>query len=118
MGPPSRAQFSMLIGTVTNPYLRPLELNMIQLAKKIEAGADFIQTQPVFDWTSSPPGSMRPRKEGLADKTAILAGVLPLSSAEEAEKLRDGPHGTAHPGRHDRRDSRPPATRTPRRRRA
>ena len=28
------------------------------------------------------------RKEGLADKTAILAGVLPLSGAEEAEQLR------------------------------
>jgi methylenetetrahydrofolate reductase (NADPH) len=39
--------FSVLIGTVANPYLRPLELNLIQLAKKIEAGADFILTQPV-----------------------------------------------------------------------
>ncbi len=79
----------MLIGTVINPYLRPLELNMIQLAKKIEAGADFIQTQPVFDVEEFTVWLDAARKEGLADKTAILAGVLPLTSAEEAEKLRE-----------------------------
>jgi methylenetetrahydrofolate reductase (NADPH) len=80
--------FSMLIGTVTNPYLRPLELNMIQLAKKIEAGADFIQTQPVFDVDEFGVWIAAAQKEGLAAKTAILAGVMPLSSAEEADKLR------------------------------
>jgi methylenetetrahydrofolate reductase (NADPH) len=81
--------FSMLIGTVVNPYLRPLELNMIQLAKKIEAGADFIQTQPVFDVEEFAAWLDATRKEGLVEKTAILAGVLPLSSAEEAERLRE-----------------------------
>jgi methylenetetrahydrofolate reductase (NADPH) len=80
--------FSALIGTVTNPYLRPLELNLIQLAKKIEAGADFILTQPVFDLSEFETWLAAAKKEGLTDKTAILAGVLPLSSAEEAEKLR------------------------------
>ncbi len=80
--------FSVLIGTVTNPYLRPLELNLIQLAKKIEAGADFILTQPVFDLDEFGAWLTAAKKEGLTDKTAILAGVLPLSSAEEAEKLR------------------------------
>ena len=80
--------FSVLIGTVANPYLRPLELNMIQLAKKIEAGADFILTQPVFDLDEFGAWLTAAHKEGLTDKTAILAGVLPLSSAEEAEKLR------------------------------
>jgi len=82
-------KFSALIGTVANPYLRPLELNMIQLAKKIEAGADFIQTQPVFDVDEFAVWLGAARKEGLVDKTAILAGVLPLSSAEEARKLRE-----------------------------
>jgi methylenetetrahydrofolate reductase (NADPH) len=79
----------MLIGTVVNPYLRPLELNMIQLAKKIEAGADFVQTQPVFDVEEFALWLDAARKEGLTDKVAILAGVLPLTSAEEAEKLRE-----------------------------
>jgi methylenetetrahydrofolate reductase (NADPH) len=81
-------KFSVLIGTVTNPYLRPLELNMIQLAKKIEAGADFVLTQPVFDLDEFGVWLSAAKKEGLTDKTAILAGVLPLTSAEEAEKLR------------------------------
>jgi methylenetetrahydrofolate reductase (NADPH) len=81
-------QFSMLIGAVANPYLRPIDLNMIQLAKKIGAGADFIQTQPVFDLDEFALWLDASRKEGLADKAAILVGILPLSSAEEAEKLR------------------------------
>jgi len=82
-------QFSMLIGTVVNPYLRPLDLNMIQLAKKIGAGANFIQTQPVFDMDEFALWLDATWKEGLADKAAILAGILPLRSAEEAEKLRE-----------------------------
>lgn len=80
--------FSVLIGTATNPYLRPLELNMIQLGKKVEAGADFILTQPVFDLDEFGTWLTVAQKEGLTDKTAILAGVLPLRSAEEAERLR------------------------------
>jgi methylenetetrahydrofolate reductase (NADPH) len=80
-------RFAMLIGTVVNPCLRPLELNLIQLAKKIEAGADFIQTQPVFDVEEFTVWLEAAREEGLVDKTAIFAGILPLSSAEEAQKL-------------------------------
>jgi methylenetetrahydrofolate reductase (NADPH) len=86
-GTPIAGKFSVLIGTVVNPYLRPLELNLIQLAKKIEAGADFVQTQPVFDLEEFRVWLEAVRQEGLADKTAILVGVLPLTSAEEAEKL-------------------------------
>jgi methylenetetrahydrofolate reductase (NADPH) len=80
--------FSMLVGTVVNPFLRPMELNMIQLAKKIEAGADFVQTHPVFDISEFAAWLDAARKEDLTDKIAILAGVLPISSAEEAEQLR------------------------------
>jgi methylenetetrahydrofolate reductase (NADPH) len=82
-------QFSMLIGAVVNPYLRPLELNLIQLAKKIGAGADFVQTQPVFNMEEFTTWLDAARKEDLADKAAILVGILPLSSAEEAAKLRE-----------------------------
>jgi methylenetetrahydrofolate reductase (NADPH) len=82
-------KFAMLIGTTANPYLRPLDLNMIQLAKKIGAGADFVQTQPVFDMDEFAVWLDAARNEGLPDKTAILVGILPLSSAEEAEKLRE-----------------------------
>jgi methylenetetrahydrofolate reductase (NADPH) len=80
--------FSMLIGAVVNPFLRPMELNMIQLAKKIEAGADFVQTQPVFDIDEFTAWLTAAAEQGLTDKAAILAAVLPLRSAEEAEQLR------------------------------
>jgi len=79
--------FSMLAGAVANPYLRPLELNMIRLGKKIEAGASFVQTQAVFDTTEFSRWLDAARSEGVTEETAILAGMLPLDSAAEAEKL-------------------------------
>jgi methylenetetrahydrofolate reductase (NADPH) len=80
--------FSMLVGAVANPFLKPRELNLIRLRRKIEAGARFIQTHAVFDledfsqWLSAVHG------EGLTGPTAIIASVFPLSSAAEASRLR------------------------------
>ena len=82
-------QFSMLVGAVANPFLKPLELNLFRLGKKIEAGARFIQTHAVFDIETFSQWLDAARKEGLTKKVAILAGVFPLSSAAEAQKLRD-----------------------------
>jgi methylenetetrahydrofolate reductase (NADPH) len=82
-------QFSMLVGAVANPFLRPMDLNLFRLGIKIEAGARFIQTHAVFDLEAFTQWLEGARKEGLAQKTAILAGVFPLGSAAEAEKLRD-----------------------------
>ncbi len=44
-----KGAFGMLVGAAANPYLKPVELNLIRLGKKIAAGANFIQTQAVFD---------------------------------------------------------------------
>lgn len=82
-------EFSMLIGAVANPYLTPLELNMIRLNKKIEAGADFIQTQAVFSIEAFSQWLDAAVSKGITEKTAILAGIMPLDSAAEAERLRD-----------------------------
>lgn len=84
-----QGRFSMLVGAVANPYLEPLELNMLRMSKKIEAGARFIQTQAVFDIETFSQWLDALCSEGLTEKTAILAGVLPLDNAAEAEKLRD-----------------------------
>jgi methylenetetrahydrofolate reductase (NADPH) len=81
--------FSMLIGAVANPYLKPLELNIIRLNKKVNAGASFIQTQAVFDVEAFQQWLEAARKVGITEKVAILAGVLPLSSADEAMRLCD-----------------------------
>lgn len=81
--------FSMLIGAAANPHTTPLELNMIRLNKKVEAGADFIQTQAVFDIEAFGQWLDAAISEGITEKTAIIAGVMPLESAAEAERLRD-----------------------------
>jgi methylenetetrahydrofolate reductase (NADPH) len=81
--------FSILIGAAANPYTTPLELNMIRLHKKVEAGADFIQTQAVFDIEAFSQWLDAAVSEGITEKTAILAGVTPLESATEAERLRN-----------------------------
>ena len=82
-------EFSMLIGAAANPYTTPLELNMIRLSKKIDAGADFIQTQAVFDVEAFGQWLDAAVSEGITEKTAILAGIMPLESAAEAERLRE-----------------------------
>ena len=82
-----QGNFGMLIGAAANPSLKPLELNMLRLIKKVTAGADFIQTQSVFDVDTIKVWLEAVRDAGLADKIAILAGVMPLKSAAHAQEL-------------------------------
>jgi methylenetetrahydrofolate reductase (NADPH) len=82
-------EFSMLAGAVANPDVRPLELNLLRLVKKVEAGAAFIQTQAIFDTESFAEWLTAAHGEGIAEKAAILAGVMPLSGASEALELRE-----------------------------
>jgi methylenetetrahydrofolate reductase (NADPH) len=79
--------FSILIGAVANPYLRPLELNILRLIKKVKAGANFIQTQAVFNTTDFQEWLDAAYQEGLTEKAAIIAGIYPLASYDEAVKL-------------------------------
>ncbi len=78
----------LLLGAAANPEGEPLDLQVMRLAKKVAAGADFIQTQAVFDlahfrrWM----GSVRAR--GLHQATKILVGILLINSAERAAYLR------------------------------
>jgi methylenetetrahydrofolate reductase (NADPH) len=81
--------FSMLIGSAANPFLMPLELNIIRLKKKVKAGADFIQTQAVFDVEAFKQWLDAARSERITEKVAILAGVMPLASVAEAKKLKE-----------------------------
>ncbi len=81
-------QFAMLTGAAGNPFQKPMELNMLRIQKKVEAGAKFIQTSAVFDIEMFSQWFNTATKEGITMKAAILAGVLALESAVEAEKLR------------------------------
>lgn len=77
----------MFIGAAANPFADPFEYRIIRLAKKIEAGADFIQTQCVYNMERFKQWMRMAREEGLTEKVHILAGVTPLKSAGMARYM-------------------------------
>ena len=77
----------MFIGAAANPFADPFEYRIIRLAKKIEAGADFIQTQCVYNMDRFKQWVKMAHEEGLTEKVHILAGVTPLKSAGMARYM-------------------------------
>lgn len=88
-GSPVDGELPLLIGAAAGPDMTPMELNMIRLAKKIQAGAGFIQTQAVFRPEIFEAWISEATALGLTEKAAVIAGVLPLESADEARMLRN-----------------------------
>jgi methylenetetrahydrofolate reductase (NADPH) len=79
----------LFIGAAANPFADPLKLRVIRLAKKIRAGADFIQTQCVYNLQRFQEWMSMIRDKGLTEKVSILAGVTPLKSAGMARYMKD-----------------------------
>jgi len=77
----------MFIGAAANPFADPFEYRIIRLAKKIDAGADFIQTQCVYNLDRFREWMKLAREEGLTEKIHILAGITPLKSAGMARYM-------------------------------
>lgn len=77
----------MFIGAAANPFADPFEYRVLRLAKKIDAGANFIQTQCVYNLKRFKEWMRLAREEGLTDKTHILAGVTPLKSSGMADYM-------------------------------
>ena len=77
----------MFIGAAENPFADPFEYRVIRLAKKVAAGADFIQTQCVYDMERFKEWMKQARERGLTEKVYILAGVTPLKSARMAKYM-------------------------------
>ena len=75
----------MFIGAAANPFADPFEYRVIRLAKKIDAGADFIQTQCVYNMDRFKEWMRLACEEGLTEKVHILAGVTPLKSVPMAK---------------------------------
>jgi 5,10-methylenetetrahydrofolate reductase len=69
-----------LIGAAANPFAEPFEMRLIRLFKKVEAGARFIQTQPVFNMEIFTRWMEKVVEMGLHEKCAILVGVMPVKS--------------------------------------
>jgi len=76
------------LGAAANPFVPPFDWRPHRLAKKVEAGADFIQTQFCFDVPRFQEYMQRVRDLGLHEKVFILAGVGPLRSHKAAEYMR------------------------------
>lgn len=79
----------MFIGAAANPFADPFEYRVIRLAKKVDAGADFIQTQCVYNMDRFREWIRLAREEGLTEKGYILAGVTPLKSAGMARYMKN-----------------------------
>ncbi len=78
----------LFIGAAANPFADPFEFRVPRLAKKITAGADFIQTQIVYNVDKFAEWMKRVRDRGLDQQTKILAGVAPIRSAGAARYMK------------------------------
>jgi methylenetetrahydrofolate reductase (NADPH) len=77
------------VGAAANPFGDPFEFRPYRLAKKVAAGADFIQTQLIYDIPRFEEFMKKIVDMGLHEKVAILAGVGPLKSSGMARYMRD-----------------------------
>jgi methylenetetrahydrofolate reductase (NADPH) len=85
------------IGAVANPFADPFEFRVLRLEKKINAGADFIQTQSIFDMDRFDRFMEMVRQRGLDKRVHILAGVTPLKSARVAKIIKERVAGMIMP---------------------
>jgi len=77
----------LFIGAAANPFADPFEYRPYRLAKKVAAGADFIQTQIVFNVPKFREYMKRVCDMGLHEKVYILAGVAPIKSLGAARYM-------------------------------
>ncbi len=82
-GPPN-----MFIGAAANPFGDPFEWRVYRLAKKINAGVDFIQTQCVYNMEKMREWTRLAGEMGLTEKVHILAGVTPMKSLGMAKYMK------------------------------
>ena len=79
---------TFFIGGVANPFVASLELHILRLQKKIAAGVDFIQTQPVLDMERFKHWLGQATEEGIPGQCPIIAGVMLLKSPRMARYLQ------------------------------
>lgn len=77
----------LFIGAAANPFADPVDYRIYRLANKIDAGADFIQTQCIYNMPRFRTFMKQAVDMGLAEKAYILAGVTPMKSAGMAQYM-------------------------------
>ena len=85
------------IGAVANPFADPFEYRVLRLAKKVEAGADFIQTQCIFDLEKFETWMKMVVDQGLAEKVHIMAGLTPVRSHRALKYMKSEVAGMSIP---------------------
>lgn len=87
----------IFLGAAANPFVADVDFRVNRLAKKITAGAQFIQTQYCFDVELFKAFMQRVRDKGLDEKVFIMVGVGPLASARAATWIRNNVPGVHIP---------------------
>ncbi len=87
----------IFIGAVANPFADPFEYRHLRLAKKIAAGAQFVQTQCIFDLDRFEKWMENVRALGLHKKVYIMGGVTPIKSIGAARYMQKNVAGMIVP---------------------
>ena len=90
-GPP------LFIGAAANPFADPVEMRPLRLKKKAIAGADFIQTQLIYDMDRFREYMKKAVDLGVTESVSVLAGVGPLKGAGMARYMRNNVPGMSVP---------------------
>jgi 5,10-methylenetetrahydrofolate reductase len=85
------------VGAAAAPFADPIDFRPYRLAKKVQAGANFIQTQLVYDVPAFARYMDKARELGLHEKTYMLAGVGPLKSPGMARYMKNNVPGILVP---------------------
>lgn len=75
------------IGATASPFTKPMSADLEKTVTKINSGADFLQTQPVFDLATFSQWLAELRRVGGQREAAVIAGVLIVRSADQAERF-------------------------------
>lgn len=92
-----KAPPQLFIGAAANPFADPFEFRVVRLANKIAAGAEFIQTQSVFDVPRFTRWMELVRDRGLDKRVHIIAGVMPVRSWKALDFMKKNVAGMSIP---------------------
>jgi methylenetetrahydrofolate reductase (NADPH) len=83
----------MFVGAAANPFAEPFKIRVPRLAKKIAAGAEFIQTQCIYNLDRFEEWMDGVRERGLHERVYILAGITPMKSLGMARYMKNNVPG-------------------------
>ncbi len=84
---------NIFLGAAANPFAPPFDIRAVHMAKKIDAGANFIQTQYCFDINALRDFMRKVRALDLHNRAYILVGVGPLVSLKAANWMNENVPG-------------------------